>query len=91
MGIMDKLFGSGSSSNSDLVSSLARSGREEDLLELARIAAKAANSNDMATLRAIRSALRSHVNIDHFTRVMANNLSMSEQISIRDALKRVGW
>jgi hypothetical protein len=62
------------------------SASDEILVKLARMAAQAVNANDFDTFSAIRSALRTRVDVDRFTHVLRTHLSMSEQVATLNAL-----
>lgn len=67
---------------------LAKSGTDEALIKLARMAAEAVRTKDVNTFNTIRSALKKHVDIRRFADVIRTHLSIAEQKAILDAVQR---
>jgi len=92
MSLWTKLFGkSGAADRGPSIHQLATSGSDDDLVQIARIAVRAANAGDRNTLRTIRSEVRSYVDINRFTVAIGTHLTRDEQLIMLDVLKRADW
>ncbi|HDQ71380.1 MAG TPA: hypothetical protein ENN19_04705, partial [Chloroflexi bacterium] len=87
MEFLKKLFGMTSDDQTEEIRACARSGRDDDLVRLARIVREAAAIGDMNTLRTVRSELKAHVDINRFANVIRTRLPIEEQNAILNALR----